>query len=372
MGIEQKKIAHAQMFSGAEANGALCLALAYAKEIIYSGATSKEAQEKAKIKCDRLTHPDLHFVFPKINQAASEAKSKDQSWEEMQRTFLLDNPFGSLFDWYNAIGVENKQGSIGVEEVTELVRKVYLKPYESLYKVFVIWMPEKLNGVAANKILKALEEPPPNTVFLFVAERSELVLSTILSRCQEIRLGPLTSSDIEAYLQKRGADPQVAQKIARTSRESLKRALDLLQGNSENMLFEQWFVVLVRMAFSAKGNKGAVLKLTEWSRELSKSGRETQKEFLKFSLEIFRQAFMKNYGLDSLAFIEALDDNFDMNRFAPFVHSGNIFPIADLFEKAIYHIERNGNPQLIFTDLAIRLTRHLHTKETEDFYKKAR
>ena len=164
-------------------------------------------------------------------------------------------------------------------------------------------------------------------------------------------------------ISKHDVPEKIAKKISRQSRGDFNKALHLLHHDGDDITFEKWFVSWVRTAFRAKGDKKAVNDLLLWSESISGEGRETQKKFLDFCVELFRQALLKNYQADSLLFFEAKSSAFSIEKFAPFVHQNNIFEITNALEEAAYHIERNGNAKIIFTDLSIQLTRLIHKSE---------
>ncbi|EGD34412.1 MULTISPECIES: ATP-binding protein [unclassified Capnocytophaga] len=353
--IYTDRIAHAQLFIGEEGVGTLPTAIAYATEIL-----TKTGNDNTKIKCEHLTHPDLHFAYP----TATTTKIKDHPYStlflEEWRQFINKNPYGTLFDWYQFIGIANKQGKIGVDDAKEITSNLSLKSFEGGYKIMIIWMAELMNTDCSNKLLKLLEEPPAQTIFILVVENESLLLDTILSRCQITRFTKLGDQIITNALLEKGITDSEAQKIAIRAQGNFRRALSFLNKDSDN-LFEEWFVRWVRMAYSAKGNKGILPSMLAWSEEIAKEGRETQKLFLEYCLEVFRQALLANYGVDSLVYIQ-FNSNFKIQNFAPFVHHNNIQEIQQNIEEALYHIERNGNSKLILTDLSIKLIRLIHTK----------
>ena len=220
-----------------------------------------------------------------------------------------------------------------------------------------------MNTACANKLLKLLEEPPNKTVFILIAEDEEQILSTIKSRCQLLHFPPLAEDIIKAALIKNYQLPEIdAAKIAHQANGNYNKACDLVYQDSEDLQFEEWFVFWIRSAFKAKGNKAAIHDLISWSEEIAKTGRETQKQFLGFCLDFFRQAMLLNYSASELVFMEPKSENFQLEKFAPFVHENNVLEISDEIQGAIYHIERNGNSKIILTDLSIKLTRLLHKK----------
>lgn len=228
----------------------------------------------------------------------------------------------------------------------------------------IIWMAERMNTAAANKLLKLIEEPPNKTLFILIAEDEEQIINTILSRCQILHFPPLGEQAIKEALMKKLAIPEAeATKIAHQANGNYNKAVDLVYHDSEDLMFETWFVAWVRSAFKAKGNKTAIRDLIAWSEEVAKTGRETQKKFLSFCLDLFRQALLQNYTATDLVFFESHTKDFFLEKFAPFVHGNNILDISDELQDAIYHIERNGNAKIILTDLSIKLTRLLHRKD---------
>ena len=227
----------------------------------------------------------------------------------------------------------------------------------------LIWMAEKMNTAAANKLLKLIEEPPEKTIFILIAEDEEQIINTIRSRCQILTFPPLAEEAItEALVRNYHIENAVATKIAHQANGNYNKACDLIYQDSEDIQFEKWFILWVRSAFKARGNKAAIHDLISWSEEIAKTGRETQKKFLAFCLNYFRQAMLMNYKADSLVYLEPKSEGFKLENFAPFVHGNNILEISDELQDAIYHIERNGNSKIILTDLSIKLTRLLHKK----------
>ncbi|WP_425235143.1 ATP-binding protein [Ulvibacterium sp.] len=358
------RIPHAQLFVGPEGCGTLPMALAYAQYIICSNKNgdNKEGQDSCNLKFEALSHPDMHFAFPVANTDKVKTHAVSNHYLEEWRKFLLEQPYGNLFDWYRLIGIEKKQGQIGVDEAQDIVKKLSLKSYEGGYKVMLVWMAEKMNTAAANKLLKLIEEPPLKTVFLLITEDEEQIIQTIRSRCQILHFPPLAEQIIADGLVERGLVREEALQLAHESNGNFNKALDLKNRDSEDLIFEKWFVQWVRSAFKAKGNKSAIHELILWSDEVAKTGRETQKKFLLYCLSVMRQALMINYNAETLAFMKIHVDGFQLDKFAPFVHENNIQEIVEELEDAHFHIERNGNSKIILTDLSIKLTRLLHKK----------
>lgn len=358
--VENGRIPHAQLFVGHEGCGTLPMAIAYAQSILCANK-SAESKEDCIAKFKNLSHPDLHFAFPVTTSDKAKSHPISSNYLEEWRQLVKEQPYGNLFDWYNLLGVDNKQGQIGVDEAQDIVKSLSLKAYEGGYKVMIIWMAEKMNTACANKLLKLIEEPPAKTVFILITEDEEQIINTIKSRCQILHFPPLAENVvIEALIKNYGIDIAVATKIAHQSNGNYNKACDLVYHDSEDVQFEEWFIFWIRSAFKAKGNKAAIHDLISWSDDISKTGRETQKQFLNYCLDFFRQALLLNYKAQELIYLEPKTETFKLEKFAPFVHGNNILEISDELQDAIYHIERNGNSKIILTDLSIKLTRLLH------------
>lgn len=363
--LENGRIPHAQLFSGVNGSGLLPMAIAYASELLCKQYEKQSSEYlSCKNKVSKLNHPDLHFVYPVNTSDAIKKNAVSDNYAEDWRNFVLTNPYASLFEWLQAIGIEKKQGNISKFEAENIAKKLSLKSYEGGYKVMIIWMADNMNTECANKILKLVEEPSDKTVLLLLSEHEQQIITTIRSRCQKLIFPLLAESDIaESLIEKRNIDNNMALKTAIRARGDFNKALQLLEESGEEKIFEKWFISWVRTAFRAKGNKAAINNLLDWSDELAGQGRETQKKFLNYCIEIFRQSLLKNYQANSLLFFESTDKTFSLSKFAPFVHQNNIFEINEALEEASYHIERNGNGKIVFTDLSIKLTRLIHKKE---------
>lgn len=363
--VDAGRIAHAQLFVGPEGCGTLPMALAYAQYILCSNTNGENTggNDSCNLKFKNISHPDLHFAFPVTTSDKVKSKPISNFYLEEWRKLIDQQPYGNLFDWYKLLGVDNKQGQIGVDEALQIVKSLALKSYEGGYKVMIIWMAEKMNTASANKLLKLIEEPPEKTVFILIAEDEEQIINTIRSRCQVLHFPPLAEDAIaEALVKNYHIKNSVATKIAHQANGNYNKACDLIYQDSEDIQFEIWFILWVRSAFKAKGNKSAIHDLISWSEEIAKTGRETQKKFLGFCLSYFRQALLLNYKANDLVYLEPKSESFKLEKFAPFVHDSNILEISNELQNAIYHIERNGNSKIILTDLSIKLTRLLHKK----------
>lgn len=359
------RIPHAQLFVGPEGSGTLAMAIAYAQYILCgnSGAENEGGNEACNLKFDHLAHPDLHFVYPTVSTEEVKSKPKSLDFLADWRGFVTNNPYGSLFDWYQVLGVANKQGLIRVEDAQEVLKSLALKSFEGGYKIMIVWMADKMNIEAANKLLKIIEEPPEKTVFILITENEQDIIETIRSRCQVLNFGRLHENAItEALVSRENVESRKAKNIAHQAQGNFNKALHLLHEDGEDMPFEEWFVQWVRAAFRAKGNASAINDLIGWSEKIASLGRETQKKFLEYCIDMFRQTLLLNYQVTGLVYMEPKIDKFKLENFAPFVHGNNIQDIFKELSDAMYHIERNGNAKIILTDLSIKLTRLIHKK----------
>jgi len=363
--VQKGRIPHAQLFIGPEGSGTLLMALAYAQYIICNnkGTENEGGSSACNLKFDHLQHPDLHFVYPVATTDSIKSNATSDDFMSTWIDFLKETPYGSVNDWYEAIGIQKKQGNISVHEAASILKKLILKPFEGGYKVMIIWMAEKMNTEAANKLLKLLEEPTDKTVFILIAEDEKAILQTILSRCQVLHFNALNEQEIvQGLIEKENCDEVDAYSIAKQAQGNYNKALKLRYNITNEYPFDEWFVTWVRAAFRANKNARVVSDLIKWSDEISAIGREKQKLFLNHCMELFRQALLLNYSTSELVYMEPKVDNFKLKNFAPFVNEHNILEIYQEIEDATYHLERNGNAKMIFTDLSIKLTRLIHKK----------
>ena len=359
------RIPHAQLFVGPEGSGTLATAIAYAQYVICAnaGTENEGLNESCNLKFDHLAHPDLHFIYPTVATEDVKTKPKSIDFIKEWRTFISTNVYGNLFDWYKVLDVKNKQGEIRVDDAQEILKTLALKSFEGGYKVMIVWCADKINTAASNKLLKLLEEPTDKTLFILITENEEDVMQTIRSRCQVLHFNGLSEDLISQSLQQNNAVlEKEATKIAHQAQGNYNKALQILNNDTTDFPFDQWFVNWVRAAFRAKGNAAAVIDLVSWSETIAGLGREVQKNFLHHCIDLFRQALLINYQTKTLVYMEPNVDKFDLEKLAPFVNGNNIELIFIELSDAIYHIERNGNPKIILTDLSIKLTRLIHQK----------
>lgn len=351
---ESLQVPHSQCFVDQGGRGGLALALDCAFHLLWDEIPA--SREKA------LQHPDLHCVYPVTTSANVKNKPTCGDYLTEWRQFIYESAYGNLSDWLALIGSENKQGNIGVEEANDLYKHLSLKAFGGKNKVCILWGVDRLNKDASNKLLKLIEEPPKHTYFIFVVEHLDNLISTIRSRCQSVSLPPLEEIDIQEELIRLGADEESATLSAGAAEGNLQIAKMQLLQKEELKEIEADLIDCLRMSFRAAGNPAIGIELMQWANTMGQMGRPKQKVFLRFGLNFIRQAVLISYQTKALVRFQSLTQ-FDLDRFAPYIHSQNISAITQLFEKALYAIDRNGNGKIIFSDFCLQLTRLLNTKE---------
>lgn len=352
--VEEGRISHAQLFVGPEGSGTLPLAIAYARYVINHASPDVDA---ANLKVDKLVHPDLHFCYPVNTTTRVKSKPVSANFIAEWRQAILENPYTNLFQWLNHLGIENKQGLINVEQSMEILKTLSLKAFESEFKIMIIWMAEKMNNQTANKLLKIIEEPPEKTLFILVAENYDMILPTILSRTQLVKVPPIKKDDLkQALISKHGLPEETAASVAHLSSGNYLEALRLIKSSDQENFNQAQFIAWMRLCFSKK-----YFEILDWVEVMAKSGREKQKNFLSYGLHIFRESLMKNFGGEELVRLEGTEKGF-VEKFAPFVNQANCLQMVELFEKSIYHIERNANPKILFLDVSLKMLKLLRVK----------
>jgi len=356
--LQTGRISHAQLFAGATGYGSMALALAFAQYIFCTGDKKEDAcgQCPACKQMQKLIHPDLHFVFPVVRKTKSPIS--DEYINEW-RTLLSKTSYFSLAEWYAEMGIEdNAQAAIYTEESSNILRKLSLKSFESDYKIMIIWLPEKMNPECSNKLLKIIEEPYDKTLFLMVSEHPDQIINTIQSRTQRIHIPPLEKEQIKAELiRQKNLPAEKAEEYAHIAAGNWYQALRLLDESEEQIYNQEKFISLMRLCWERK-----MLPVNEWVTEIAGIGRERQKSFLTHSLRMLRENFVKNFHLEQLNYMTEREKNFSV-KFSPYVHEGNILPLAEEFEKAHYDISRNGNAKIIFTDLCIKVMQNIRPQK---------
>ena len=357
--VHENRISHAQLFLGADDTGAVALAMAYARYIHCKNKGPEDACGTCTscVKYDKLGHPDIHFFFP---SAPNDVHKKDVSsklFTDRWRSMLLENPYFTYYQWLQKLGVENKQAIINASDCNDIIKQLGMKSYESQYKIIFVYMIEKLFHSAAPKLLKVMEEPPPNTLFLMISENKDRVLNTILSRTQMVKLpAPDESEVLHALTDRHGLEEKRAKQIAFLSGGSIIEALRLSNQDETQLADFESFREWMRHCF-----KNDVATILRWVEVAAKGGREKQKSFLLYGLKIFRMCLLNNYRLDHLVRLEG-DEQAFIKGLSPFVNHKNTIQLAEAFQEAIMHLERNANPRILFTDLSFQLVRQLQVR----------
>jgi len=350
------RVSHALLFTGDEGSGCLPLALAFSQYITCSDKTENDSCGKCTgcVKSQKIVHPDIHFVYPVATTGKIKKEPVSSNFADEWRRFMIENPYSDISEWFDFIGIEKKQGGIQRNESSEIIKILNFKSYEADFKIMIIWMLEKMNETCANKLLKILEEPPPDTIFLMVAESTEFILPTILSRVQIINVPKIDSKDIFSALKKKfNLDDETTNVVVQNSYGNYNVALKLIESNNSSGDYFNYFSNLMRFTYARN-----MVKLNELIEELSKLGREKQKLFIEYSLRMFRENFIQNKQLNEISFMYKEEAEFS-SKFNKFINEKNIMQITKEFNEAHYHIERNANAKIIFLDLGLKLSRLL-------------
>lgn len=346
--VQENRVSHAQLFLGPEGSGSLALAYAYAQFLnCEHRQTTDSCGECASCrKYGKLIHPDLHMSYPFI------AKHKEDTatdYAESWRKSFLKNPYMGLEYWRNQLDADNKQVNINIAEAHAIIKKLSLKAFEAPYKVLIMWLPEYLD-TQGNALLKLIEEPPEKTLFILVAENQDKILNTIISRTQLVKIKKLDHVEVSHYLQTHhGLTEDKASEVAFIADGNLQEALNQLQSQTNNH-----FGILVNWLRFIVSDAGTnMISLVE--EDLSKMGRENQKSFLFYAINIMRQIILIKEDLSSLVFLPAKELDF-VQRFAIHYNIEQIEATINLFEETHYFVERNANPKILFLDLSLQLT----------------
>jgi len=356
----EQRIPHALLFLATDGSGSLPLAVTFAQYVFCEAKADHEPCEicPSCIKVKKLAHPDLHFVFP--IPLIKEFRVCEDAMSYFRNAFLA-NPFISTQDWSDELAAENKQFVIPAEQSNSIIKSLSYTSFGGGYKIMVIWAPEKMNNAAANKLLKILEEPPEQTIFILVCHQADQLLSTIISRTQMVKFEINTYEEIVELLQSKGIETAKAQNAAKLADGNFRNALTFLQENpAENELnlldhFQKF------MRYALKFN---AITINSWIDFTAGLGREKQKQFLNYSLQLIRDCLvLNNYG-EGLTKSSPEEIAF-LKKFAPFVHFGNIEAMTEELNKAFYHVERNANPKILFMDLCLKMNDLLNIKNPQ-------
>lgn len=353
--VAEGRLPHAMMLCGPQGSGKMALALAFASYLL---CANHEGHDDACGSCRQCAmarkweHPDLHFTFPtiKLPSMGSEHKPISDDFISQWRHLLSHGPYFTMDQWMQEMGAENQQAIITAGESDDLTRKLSLKSSQGGYKVSVVWLPERMNTECANKLLKLIEEPPQQTVFIMVCEEPTKLLETIHSRTQRIDVKRIPTECIkQALTERRGLDDNDAERIARFANGSWTAALEALDTGNENELFLDLYQSLMRLAYSRN-----VRELKRWADTMHGFGREKQKRFIEYFLRLTRDNFMYNFGQPELCYMTQREEGFAKN-FARFVNEDNILPIYALANRAMRDIGQNANGKIVFFDFALQM-----------------
>ena len=354
--VKDKRISHAQLFLGSEGSGNLALAIAYAQYICCLDKRDDDSCGHCKscIKFQKLVHPDMHFVFPVNTTNKVKKDATSDSFISQWRALVNNFPYFDEQGWYEFIDIENKQGNIGKLDAEAIQQKMSFKPFEANYKFMLIWLPERMNTTAANKLLKLIEEPPPNTLFLLVSKNIDQIIKTILSRTQLIRVPPVDDQSMRKMLaEKYSLSENECVAITRLAAGNVIKAIKIRDKHEVEQDFFENIKTLMHLAYKAD-----FVKMLEWSEEMAQLGREQQKSFLYFLQQMIREIFIFNRQMPDIVYVAEMEKNF-VQQFSKVITPKNVGKIYSSINLAIAHIEQNGNQKIIFSDLSIILTQLL-------------
>ncbi|MBX2891101.1 MAG: hypothetical protein KF734_09265 [Saprospiraceae bacterium] len=366
-----ERIPHALLFLGPTGSGNLALTLAFAQLLqceknptnrnaeptensLFGATESSENHPLAPAlgdacgecsacrKAAQFAHPDIHFSFPTVG-----ANAVSTDYLKQWRAALAENPYMDVNTWLQRLGAENKQGNITKDECNAIIKKLSLKAFEGRYKILVMWLPEYL-GKEGNRLLKLVEEPPEQTIFLLAAENQDAILNTILSRCQLVKTDLLSDEEITKGLHlQRGLDESRARQIAFLADGDFSAALHIADNpeNDDARLLLDW----LRKCWRGNG-----VELVKWTEDFAKLGRENQKQFLHYGLHFLREL---------MALVVTGNPNLRLQpeelataqNMAKVLNFDKITRLVSLFNDNIYYVERNANPKILFLDTSIQM-----------------
>jgi DNA polymerase-3 subunit delta' len=350
--IQNGKLAHAQLFSGEPGYGTLSLCLAYIQYLFCSNRQEDDSCGTCSscLKMAELQHPDVHFSFPVVQTISKTCSPLLNDW----RAFIKAQPFADLPAWVEQMDPKMRHPMISSEGSKEIIQKLTLKSYEGGYKVMVIWMAEEMGVDCANKLLKILEEPPAKTIFFLITEQKDRLLATIQSRTQAIVVPPIDHSVLCEFVENHfSIAPSEATTICGRAQGNLLSVVHIVDADENTQHYRDWFIQLMRVCY-----KKDVLEMLQWADELSGQGKERQKQFLTYALHMFRQSLLRNYTDQTLVHASEEELAF-LKNFSRFITGNNIFDLHQSFNDFHYHIDRNANARILFTNLTFQVMRSL-------------
>ena len=354
--VNANRISHAQLFWGPEGSGHVPLALALSTYIHCQNRGENDACGDCPScrKMKKLEHPDLHFFFPVSTNQEHKKDPVSSLFYPQWRSLLSESPYFTYNEWLGAIGIENKQAIINADDCNEIIRTLGLKSFESPFKIVVIYMLEKLYHAAAPKLLKVLEEPPDNTVFLMISENKEMVLNTILSRTQMVKVPrPDDQSIVQMLVDRYQAENESAHHMANLAAGNICDALKLVNTDADPFEHFEQFRSWMRLCF-----KKDTHNLLIWVEATSRLGRERLKSFLAYGLRVIRLCMVRNYGVADLITWQQEEKKF-IDGLSPFVHPMNTLSLVSILDQAIYHVERHANPKILLADVSFQVAKLL-------------
>lgn len=351
--LAENRVPHALLFAGPEGSGKLPMALAMAARLLCKrpAAEGEPCGECAGCRmAAKLAHPDLHFVFPVFKPAGQSSAAVSDQFLPQWREQIGETPYFARQAWLHRIGVENQQSLIGVAEANRVMAKLANVSSQGGYRVIIVWLAEQMNQEAANKLLKILEEPPQQTVFILTSDHPERLLPTILSRTQRIDFPPIAAEDMAEALQRQcGLQAEDAQIVARAAGGSYVKALAQVRADADAAQFFDLFVLFMRLCYMRK-----IKDLHEWSVQVAQWGREKQKAFLEYCQKLVRENFIYNFHNPQLNYMTRPESDFAV-RFARFINERNVMGIMDELSAAQRDIEQNVNARMVFFDFSLKM-----------------
>ena len=353
---DEGRIPHAILLCGPEGCGKMAVAMSFASYLLCEDKTSGEDSCDGCLSCRMIkkwAHPDLYFSYPVIRPAGTNPEHKmtsDDFSSEWREMLLSEGAYFSMNTWLKAMHAENQQAEIGVGESEIIIHNVNIKPSRGGYKIYIVWLPERMNTQCANKLLKEIEEPPAGTIYIMVCERPELLLETIRSRTQRINMKQISDDMMEkALIERRGIDAETARRLARISSGNWLKATEMLDAGNENRLFLDMFIMLMRLSYMRN-----IKDLKKWSETAAGYGREKQKRMLTYFLKMIRESFMYNFRNPELCYMTSEEEAFAKN-FARFINENNVIEISELLSTSLNDIAQNANGKIVFFDMALKM-----------------
>ncbi len=346
--LKSQHIAHAQLFFGTAGSGNLAMALAYARYLHCENVQETDACGECSgcKKHKKMIHPDMHFVFPTATTKKVESKPMSRDFMKEWREKVLQHPYLELGDWLAHIGASDKQGNISVEESREVLKTLSLKPFEGAYKILLVWLPEMMNIQSANALLKVLEEPPPQTVFLLVSQDVKRMLVTIISRLQMVQIPSFTDVEVVGHLISQFKMSQSeAEQVAYLADGNLNRAYHLRYEGANHDIHD-WLRQWLRDVYQV--NWAGCMTHTE---TFDAWNREQQRNLLQYFLNICRECLMLQASSQALLRVTGEQMKF-IEGLTKTLPTEKLYELYPILSKAIYHLERNANTKLLFFDLS--------------------